>query len=132
MGFYGNITNTNRTQFTFDRIYANRRSMDDAASSDGVFVGRYVLVDYDSDPIEDIRKLIEEAPVVFLKEDEEGNLSFYTDMNFEEKNQIKVDVNLSKNEGNYITKGTILKVPGAKKDENNNTIVYNTLKVIHI
>lgn len=48
MGFYGNITNTNRTQFVFDKIYPNRKEMDANAKADGVFVGRYVLVDYDS------------------------------------------------------------------------------------
>ena len=28
MGFYGNITNTARTQFQFDKIYSNRYEMD--------------------------------------------------------------------------------------------------------
>lgn len=74
MGFYGNITNTNRTQFVFDRVFANRAEMDgyvteleaedglkywsDICSDeeaqqnvekDSVFVGRYVLVDYDKE-----------------------------------------------------------------------------------
>lgn len=72
MGFYGNITNTNRTQFVFDKVFANRAEMDgwlraeedaegklvwkeyDTADeaqnnidNDGIFIGRYVLVDYD-------------------------------------------------------------------------------------
>lgn len=47
MGFYGNITNTSRTQFSFDRIYSSRKAMDAAAASDGVFIGRYVLVEYE-------------------------------------------------------------------------------------
>lgn len=48
MGFYGNITNTNRTQFVFDKIYSNRAEMETAcATGDGVYIGRYVLVDYD-------------------------------------------------------------------------------------
>ena len=50
MGFYGKITNTSKTQFTFDKIYSNRVEMDTAISgdnNDGVAVGRYVLVDYD-------------------------------------------------------------------------------------
>ena len=37
MGFYGNITNTSRTQFQFDRTYPNRRVMDSSAKSDGMF-----------------------------------------------------------------------------------------------
>lgn len=49
MGFYGNITSTNKTQFTFDRIYPNRTKMDVLASTDGIFIGRFVLVDYDNE-----------------------------------------------------------------------------------
>lgn len=47
MGFYGNITNENKTTFKFDRTYANRYLMDEGAKTDGVYPGRYVLVDYD-------------------------------------------------------------------------------------
>lgn len=48
MGFYGNITNASRTQFQFDRVYANRAEMDEGALTDGIFMNRYVLVEYDS------------------------------------------------------------------------------------
>ena len=48
MGFYGNITNTARTQFQFDRIYQTRAQMDLACGSDGVYPGRYVLIEYGS------------------------------------------------------------------------------------
>lgn len=48
MGFYGNITNTSRTQFQFDRVYANRVEMDEGALTDGIFMNRYVLIEYDS------------------------------------------------------------------------------------
>ena len=51
MGFYGKVTNTNKTAFSFDRIYSTRRAMDLACSSDEVFIGRYVLVEYDEPPI---------------------------------------------------------------------------------
>lgn len=47
MGFYGHITNVQRTSMTFDRIYPNRFTMDEKASNDGVYAGRYVLVEYD-------------------------------------------------------------------------------------
>ena len=49
MSFYGNIKNTARTQFYFDRIYPNRVSMDTNAKKDGIFAGRYVLVEYEQD-----------------------------------------------------------------------------------
>lgn len=49
MGFYGNITSTNKTQFTFDRIYPNRTTMEAFKDEDGVFIGRFVLVEYDGE-----------------------------------------------------------------------------------
>ena len=49
MGFYGNITNTTRTQFSFDVTYSSRYEMDTQVANDGVYVGRYVLVEYDKD-----------------------------------------------------------------------------------
>ena len=50
MGFYGNITNTARTQFHFDLVYPTKYKMVQQCAKDGVYVGRYVLVDYDSNP----------------------------------------------------------------------------------
>ena len=47
MGFYGNITNTSKTTFQFDKIYPNRNEMDKNANSDGIYIGRYVLIEYD-------------------------------------------------------------------------------------
>lgn len=49
MSFYGNITNTSRTQFQFDRTYSNRLAMDQGCYTDNVFIGRYVLVQYDQE-----------------------------------------------------------------------------------
>lgn len=50
-GFYGNISASNRTAFTFDRVYGTRKVMDEQAGGDGVFLGRYVLVEYDNPPL---------------------------------------------------------------------------------
>lgn len=50
MGFYGNITNTSKTQFQFDRIYSSRAAMENKMYTDNVYAGRYVLVEYDSTP----------------------------------------------------------------------------------
>lgn len=47
MGFYGFITDTSRTSFQFDKIYSTRKQMDENAAKDGIFIGRFVLVDYD-------------------------------------------------------------------------------------
>lgn len=49
MGFYGNVTNVNKTQFSFDKIYPNRYEMMRKASQDNIYPGRYVLVEYDSE-----------------------------------------------------------------------------------
>jgi hypothetical protein len=57
MGFYGNITNTNRTQFQFDRIYSSRKSMDQNRIADGVYLGRYVLVEYDDDGLDGMKRI---------------------------------------------------------------------------
>ena len=46
MGFYGHISNIQKTSMTFDRIYSNRTAMDKAVAGDGVYAGRYVLVEY--------------------------------------------------------------------------------------
>ena len=45
--FYGNIKNSNKSQFTFDKVYPNRRHADLYAEHDSVFTGSYILVDYD-------------------------------------------------------------------------------------
>ena len=50
-GFYGRVSNTNKSAFTFDITYPSRHIMDQQAQSDGVFIGRYVEVEYDDPPI---------------------------------------------------------------------------------
>lgn len=88
MGFYGNITSTNKTQFTFDKIYPNRKTMDKAleiyategdtsAPGDGVFIGRFVLVDY-----EDGNLIPSTYYPIFKQTIEETNV-FYADSSFE-------------------------------------------------
>ena len=49
MGFYGNITNTSKTQFQFDRTYPNRATMEANLTTDGIYAGRYILIEYDTD-----------------------------------------------------------------------------------
>ena len=54
MAFYGRVTNESKTSMTFDRVYPNKAAMDAAANrlnpdgtkGDGVFTGRFVLVEY--------------------------------------------------------------------------------------
>lgn len=49
MGFYGNIADTTRIHFQFDKIFSSRAAMDRAVQdgTDDVFSGRFVLVQYD-------------------------------------------------------------------------------------
>ena len=50
-GFYGNVGSTTKTPFTYDLVYNNRVSMDAACAEDGVFLGRYVLIEYDASTV---------------------------------------------------------------------------------
>ena len=51
MGFYGNIQNSNKVSLQFDLVYPNRSQMDIGVGTDGVFLGRYVAIDYGEMPI---------------------------------------------------------------------------------
>ena len=62
MGFYGNIKNTSRTQFSFDKIYPSRAEMDAQVNLDGVYAGRFVLVEYDENVHMDV------FPMGYLKD----------------------------------------------------------------
>lgn len=57
MGFYGNITNVSRTQFQFDRIYSNRVEMEKNKLSDGIFIGRHVLIEYDQNGLDSMKQV---------------------------------------------------------------------------
>jgi len=45
---YGGIIYPN-TSFIFDKIYPNKTTMEENANTDGVLIGRYVLVAYSSE-----------------------------------------------------------------------------------
>lgn len=46
MSFYGDIKRVQSSPYVFDKIYPNRSAMEEKATSDGVYIGRYVLVKY--------------------------------------------------------------------------------------
>ena len=73
MGFYGNITNTSRTQFQFDRTYPNRYDMETHKNIDNVYAGRYVLVEYDSTANLDTYLRVQQNEI-----HEIGNTTYYT------------------------------------------------------
>lgn len=76
MSFYGNISNAGKTQMSFDRVYPNRKIMEENAPTDGVFVGRFVLVEYDDNTYSHRTGFINFLPI----KDEElnGKYSVYT------------------------------------------------------
>ena len=49
MSFYGNIKRVQSSPYVFDKYYPNRKAMEEAATTDNIYVGRYVLVKYTTD-----------------------------------------------------------------------------------
>lgn len=45
--FYGNLSNSTRSHFQFDKIFKNRYEMDLGSATDGIYIGRHVLVNYE-------------------------------------------------------------------------------------
>ena len=64
MGFYGNIVNningsiTPNVQFQFDKVVSNKFLLDQTTEYDDVYLGRYVLIDYDKDITETIPRVL--------------------------------------------------------------------------
>lgn len=88
-GFYGDIPINNGVGYIFDITYANRRTMEDNAKTDGVYIGRYVLIDYDSTP-ERVR-----SNPYYLKKDEyvregdrDSGVYLYTSPAYEEDKRV--------------------------------------------
>lgn len=107
MGFYGNITNTNKTQFTFDRSYSSRALMDQRIDRDGIYLGRYVLVEYSLDTSKDMYYL------AFKKDDK-----FYAAADFDPRTELKytdnpyaitTKVTSENNSTVYVTTGQVIR-----------------------
>ena len=71
MGFYGNITNVNDVSFSFDKVYSSKKVMEDNVSTDGVYIGRYVLVEYDNDPLTFFARLYQSGNRYFFDDEHE-------------------------------------------------------------
>ena len=50
MSFYGRVNNVTTSDLKFDKIYPSRAEMEANAENDGVFIGRYILVEYSTEP----------------------------------------------------------------------------------
>lgn len=113
MGFYGNITNTSRTHFQFDKTYPNRATMDASASSDGIFIGRYVLVEYD------ILFGADWCTIAFQKSSN-NTLHFYSNSNATASSELLYG------EGN-LTEGKYIRVPGVYRAPGTNIDIIHNL-----
>lgn len=136
MGFYGNITNTTRTQFSFDATYPSRYEMDTQVANDGVYVGRYVLVEYDKD----IKGSLSGLPQVYKITTDGLNKDFALSISADfivnekvdgEENKVNPTIirciteedrkniadGILKYTDNLIEKGTVLRVPGKLNDD---------------
>lgn len=136
MGFYGNITNTTRTQFSFDATYPSRYEMDTQVANDGVYVGRYVLVEYDKDINGSLSGLPQVYKITTDGLNKDFALSISADFIVNEKvdgeeNKVNPTIirciteedrkNIAdgtlKYTDNLIEKGTVLRVPGKLNDD---------------
>ena len=111
MGFYGNITNTSRTQFQFDRTFPNRKTMDNFISTDGVYIGRFVLVEYD-------KELAADWCTVAYQKTIGGVKHFYSSGSLESTTELLYNV------GN-IQAGKYIRVPGTFFDVDGTQISFN-------
>ena len=98
MGFYGNITNTSKTNFVFDKIYSNRFAMDSNTETDGVFIGRYVLIEYGT--------ITTDSFIKAYGPDSDG--WYYTSINQEETTRIKYTTDNNSIENTNIYKNMII------------------------
>lgn len=103
MGFYGNITNTSKTQFQFDRIYANRYEMERKKTTDGIYIGRYVLIEYDQEIDREVFKpqFYKVGGRFFTTKDATAETELKIDIDVKEKDIIKIEPehNSDPNEG---------------------------------
>ena len=98
MGFYGNITNINKTTPYPDLTYPNRVTMEANAQKDGVYIGRYVLVDYDAtDSVNTIQASV--------KCDKDGNIIYVAGSNQPQicTGTVVDDVDFYKSDENLLT-----------------------------
>lgn len=124
MGFYGNITNTTRTQFSFDAVYNSRYEMDTSGPSDHVYVGRYVLIEYDT-----ANGSLDKYPACYKVVDDDLVQSFvfcispeFIVPESEDDNGTVIQLGEKIGEGeNAITveKGTIIRIPGSTDEDGN-------------
>lgn len=136
MGFYGNITNTNKTQFTFDKSYPNRKTMEARLATDGVYLGRYVLIEYDLSNNNTLDTFLK----CYVRKNANGQEEFFTSPNFEEATRVlwsqpknETDIYLEPSQPGTVTTNQLIYVekdltPG-NKDNVLSTVFYQCTNV---
>ena len=79
MGFYGKVEHTDKLNFVIDRIYPNRKEMESSVNEDGIFIGRYVLIDYKQKATNPYIRLYKDA----------DSMDFYCDINLSVETRAK-------------------------------------------
>ena len=91
MGFYGKVEHTDKLNFVIDRIYPNRREMEASVNEDGIFIGRYVLVDYEQEATNPYIRLYKDA----------DSMDFYFDINLSAETRAKYTADKTVLDGDY-------------------------------
>lgn len=141
MSFYGKVVNLDRTQFNFDKIYSSRYEMDHNIKTDGIYVNRLVLVEYDSEGSDDSFKSCYLAPdgklYASFKQKEGASIQEVLDGAVEFPAAYKLEVVPSSTVSlNYcqVRQGDVVRVPATVIDKNGKIIErfnYNTLASSH-
>lgn len=141
MSFYGKVVNLDRAQFNFDKIYSSRYEMDHNIKTDGIYVNRLVLVEYDSEGSDDSFKSCYLAPdgklYASFKQKEGASIQEVLDGAVEFPAAYKLEVVSSSTVSlNYcqVRQGDVVRVPATVIDKNGKIIErfnYNTLASSH-
>lgn len=90
MGFYGKVNRTD-SNFVIDKIYPNRKTMDENINSDKVFIGRYVLIEYEQKGQETYLQLYKDPEA----------MDFYFDSNLNTETRARYTENKNLEIGDY-------------------------------
>lgn len=141
MSFYGKVVNLDRAQFNFDKIYSSRYEMDHNIKTDGIYVNRLVLVEYDSEGSDDSFKSCYLAPdgklYASFKQKEGASIQEVLDGAVEFPAAYKLEVVPSSAVSlNYcqVRQGDVVRVPATVIDKNGKITErfnYNTLASSH-
>ena len=141
MSFYGKVVNLDRAQFNFDKIYSSRYEMDHNIKTDGIYVNRLVLVEYDSEGSDDSFKSCYLAPdgklYASFKQKEGTSIQEVLDGAVEFPAAYKLEVVPSSTVSlNYcqVRQGDVVRVPATVIDKNGKITErfnYNTLASSH-